>query len=524
VRCFLQRFEFILICEDCTMKTTIVRFLSMLALAMLSACTTIPTDLGRSEVDNLLAERGRSSANMNAEQAPAELLGSLTAEPLTADAAVQIALLNNAGLQATYAELGFAAADVYAAGRIRNPVLSASVLDSSVAGAANQVTLGLALSLTDLLTLPARKRLSEAAFAALRLSLGDAALRTSAATEQAWYDYAAALQIAAMRQQIASAASASEQMAERFFTAGNINARDLALQRAAASEARLQVLHAEADTLTARSSLANLLGLSTAANWTVLDRLPAPPAHEDDLESLIDLAQSSRLDLAAARTQADLQADRLGVVNWTRWLGELELGYEREKESDGSRLTGPGLAWEIPIFTQNRDQQLRAEASMKKAVFEVQRLDLEVDNQVRLSHAELINTRAQIAELRDGLIPQRVESSARAQEEVNFMLMGVFELLAIKQDEYQSYQTYLEAVRNYWLARTDLRLAVGNALPGDQLSPAHISTEELLQVAPQAMNHSSHDNHRSPENAEPGKDNSDEHKHHQHEHPQGEQP
>jgi len=510
------------------MKTTIVRSLSIpavLALTLLSACTTIPPDLGRSEVDSLLADRGRNSAETNSEQALAELLGSLTAAPLTADTAVQIALLNNPDLQATYAELGFAAADVYAAGRIRNPVLSASVLDSSVAGAANQVTLGLALSFSDLLTLPTRKRLSESAFAALRLSLGDAALHTAAATEQAWYDYAAALQIAAMRQQIASAANASAQMAERFFTAGNINARDLALHRAAASEARLQALHAEADTLGSRNSLATLLGLSTAADWNVPDRLPTPPDSEDDVEALISLAQSSRLDLAAARAEADLQADRLGVVNWTRWLGELELSYEREKETDGSRLTGPGIAWEIPIFTQNRDQQLRAEASMKKAVFEVLRLDLEVDNHVRLAHAELINSRAQIAELRDGLIPQRVESSARAQEEVNFMLMGVFELLSIKQAEYQAYQTYLEAVRDYWLARTELRLAVGNALPGDQPnSNTNINTDELLQAAPAELDHSAHGAKQPQDDASPAKDSTDMHKHHQHHNQQGDQP
>ena len=38
--------------------------------------------------------------------------------------AVQVALLNNRGLQATYAELGIAEADVVQAGRLRNPGFS----------------------------------------------------------------------------------------------------------------------------------------------------------------------------------------------------------------------------------------------------------------------------------------------------------------------------------------------------------------------------------------------------------------
>ncbi len=464
----------------------------MATFALLSACTTVPNDLGRSEVDSLLSERGRESADSYSGQDRLELLGQLSADPLTADNAVRIALLNNPALQATYAELGFAAADVYAAGRIHNPVFSASVLNSSVAGAADQITLGLALSFSDLLTLPARKRLSETAFAALRLSIGAAVLQTAAATEHAWFDYAGAQQVAAMRQQITLAASASAQMAERFYVAGNINARDLALHRAAASEARLELLHAESESIAARNRLATMLGLSSAADWQVAGQLPLPPASEDAPESLLSLARSSRLDLAAAQMQVELQADRLGVTEWTRWLGDFELGIERERETDGSRLTGPGMSWEIPIFTQNRDQQLRAEASLKKAIAELQGLDIEVENSVLLAHAELLNRRERTEEYREVLIPQRIESSARAQEEVNFMLMGVFELIAIKQAEYQAYQAYLHATRDYWLARTKLRLAVGNALPGDHNKQPFISTEDLLQTEPASMDHSAH--------------------------------
>ena len=60
-----------------------------------------------------------------------------------------------------------------------------------------------------------------------------------------------------------------------------------------------------------------------------------------------------------------------------------------------------------------------------------------------MAYAELQNTRARVAEYRTVLIPQRVETVARAQEEVNYMLIGIFELLALKQDEYDAYQGYL---------------------------------------------------------------------------------
>jgi hypothetical protein len=48
----------------------------------------------------------------------------LLAQPLTADAAVQLALLNNSGLKASLTELGIAEAELVQAGRLRNPAFS----------------------------------------------------------------------------------------------------------------------------------------------------------------------------------------------------------------------------------------------------------------------------------------------------------------------------------------------------------------------------------------------------------------
>ena len=64
--------------------------------------------------------------------------------------------------------------------------------------------------------------------------------------------------------------------------------------------------------------------------------------------------------------------------------------------------------------------------------------------------------RQRIARLSDETIPLREQIVARTQEQVNYMLVGVFDLIRAKQDEYDAYQLYLEAIRDYWLARIDL--------------------------------------------------------------------
>lgn len=459
-----------------------------LMMLVLIGCASVPADLGRSEVDTLVTDRGFS-----VDAATDELLSSLTAAPLSSDSAVRIALMNNPRLQSTYASLGFGAADVYEAGRIRNPIFTGSLLDSNASGERDQITLGLVTSFTDLITLRARKRLSLGAFAALQQSVGAEVLAVAADAEKAYYEYVGTQQVATLRAQIAKAGALSAALAERYRDAGNLTPRGLAMERAAASAARLIAIEAEAMAYAARTHLAGVLGLSVGDSWQAPAALRLPLETEDDLTTLIGLANDARLDLAAARTRAEVLADQLGVVNWTRWLGELDVGIERERETDGVKLTGPTVDWEVPIFNQHNDALMRANADLQIAVNDVRQTLLDVDNSVRLAYAGLENARARIEEYRTGLIPQRIETVARAQEEVNYMLIGIFELIALKQEEYDAYQGYLEAIRDYWLARADLTLATGAALPSSaRIREQRIDVDEFVRPAPGGMDHSGH--------------------------------
>jgi outer membrane protein, heavy metal efflux system len=205
------------------------------------------------------------------------------------------------------------------------------------------------------------------------------------------------------------------------------------------------------------------------------------------------MARESRLDLAYARAQANVRAQQLGVVNWTRWLGELELGYEKERESGGGSLAGPSLAWEVPLFNQHQDDLLRADTELQIALNEVRRVTTDVDNSVYLAYASVKNARARVAQYRDVLIPQRVEAVASAQRELNYMLIGAFELVDLKQEEYDAQQGYLEAIRDYWLARADLGLATGTGLPSSAtIDGQDVNVESLTEPAHDQMDHSGH--------------------------------
>jgi outer membrane protein, heavy metal efflux system len=466
-----------------------ILLLSVCALA-LSACAALP-EHGREDVAELLQQRGQAAPSSAQRQALLDALGEQPLDPLSA---VRIALVNNPALAARYTRIGFAAADVYEAGRLSNPTWSASVLIPQEPGAGRQVSFGLAQSFTDLLFLPARSRLARGEYEVAKLEVADAALDLAAETERAWHQLAAAWQRFTLREAIASAAQASADLAARFHAAGNINRLELAHEQAEAAQAHLDLLEARTQITLARSALNRQMGFDAAeGRWKIDGGVPPPVPEEDALDTLYRLAEAQRLDLAAARRQVALAADELGVTRRFRWLGEVEVGAEFERESDGARKRGPSLALQLPLFNQGGDRVARGEAHLARAEEELRALEIDITHAVRSAAAEVSVARERLEHYRQTLIPLRESIVARMQEQVNYMLAGPFELLRARREEYEAYEGYLDALRDYWLARTDLARAVGAPLPSAaQAGGAPLDAEQLIQPRESGDGHEHH--------------------------------
>ncbi len=457
----------------------------------LAGCAALPAERGIADVQALIAARGGyqfTAADANTSALVTEKLKA----PLTANDVVQIALLNNPRMRTEYARLGVASAEVYDAGRLTNPRFSAASLNSSATGAADQVSFGLAQSFTDLLLLPMRSRLAKGEFERAKQQAGQAILDLVAEVETAYFNLVGAQQVTVMRRKIARAAHAAADLAQRFFAAGNISARELAQTQAAASTAQLSALQARSESNAARLTLNELLGLGTNVTaWQTGDTLPLPLEREPAIPELLILATQSRHDLAALQQEVALLTDSLRTTRRYRYVGAIEVGVETERETDRSRITGPTLSLELPIFNQGAGKVARAEALVEQAESALHALELKVANAVMLAATRVAAARERAELLRTRLIPQREEVVRRTQQEVSFMLEGQFTLLLVKQQEYDAYQAYLEALRDYWVARTALTREVGTRLPavaavsaGNDHTPSGATTAETPHPPP----------------------------------------
>jgi len=463
-----------------------------LAVIAVAGCATVPSDRGQSDVRQQVTDRGVLWSDAAGDERSA-LVGELLSKPLTSDAAVRVAFINNPRIQTEYARLGLSGADVIQAGRLDNPTLSAAGQTSSRSSDASRYDFGLTQNFAQLLLLNGRTRFSKGEFERAKLDSTQRLLDLAARVQSAYYDAVGATLIAQMRTTIATAATASAELAARFKTAGNINALALAIEQTAASEARLEQERSAADATGAAIVLNELMGLDGDAHWDAVRALPMPVAVEDPLDALQQLAIEERADLDSDRRAVVLLEDALGLTRSYRYIGDVEVGAQYERDTDRNRLIGPSLSLQLPIFNQGQAAVLRAESLLDAARAQARAKELEVSNGVQASNDRVVAARARIDRLANETIPLREQIVARMQEQANYMLVGVFDLLRSKQDEYDSYQQYLEAVRDYWRARVDLAHAVGARLPSDQLIGAAVVVPQVpVEPAAGGVDHSKH--------------------------------
>ncbi|HXE55759.1 MAG TPA: TolC family protein [Tepidisphaeraceae bacterium] len=394
--------------------------------------------------------------------------------PLTVDAAVQIALLNNHKLQATFEELGIAQADFVQAGLLQNPVFSLNVRFPTQPPSKTYLDIGAVENFLNVFLIPARRKIAAAELDRVTARVTDEVLSLAAQTKAAYFDYQAAKQTLELRQTIADASAASLDAATRLRQAGNTTELDYYAKRTQAARATVDVMNAKADVADARERLNALMGVwGRQIEWNIAERLPDLPADEVRPEGLENLAIQNRQDLAAARQDILVQARTYGFTVDTRFFAQADLGLEGERETDGQWRIGPSLAVPVPLFDQGQAAIPRAAAVLRQSQERYAALAVEIRSQVRAARNRMLNARSTASYYHDEVLPTQQHYLEQAQLQYNGMFVSVFQLLEAKRDEIDAAVQYIKALRTYWTSRTELERAVGGRLPpGEPIQPA----------------------------------------------------
>ncbi|MGO9948496.1 MAG: TolC family protein [Steroidobacteraceae bacterium] len=405
------------------------------------------------------AERAKVAAEV------AELL----AQPLSADDAVQVALLNNRGLQASFEELGVSEADLVQSGRLRNPSF-----DLRHASAAGQYDIEetLSFNVLSLLTLPFAHDIEKQRFAEMQDAIVLSVMRLATETREAFIAAVAARESVDYLRQVVAAAETSAELARSMVAAGNWNNIDESRERIFYADAFRGMSEAKMSEDAAREKLTRLMGLPALATGErplqLAQHLPELPQNIENLPDVEATILQNRIDLQMQRLKIDELRRSLKLTNATRFVNVLDAGPARVQQGTRQQPyeTGYVVTLEVPIFDGGSIGVKRSEAIYAQSVDRFAQAAVDARSQIRQAYG-VYRASYDIARYqRDAVVPLRKALAEQSLLRYNASLISIFELLADAREQFLSIDAYNHSVRDFWIAKSELDAALlGNPVP-----------------------------------------------------------
>jgi len=455
-------------------KIAVAALLSLLA----AGCAKFTGDGGMAPVsDSVRREIGKDAAKLSSAEdmrRARERVQGLLSEPLTEDTAVQIALLNNRGLQAAYNDLGISEAEYVQTSLPPNP----AIIVGRTFGTAGFAEIGFQLigNLLAFATLPRKTEIAKREFEEARYRAVATTLSLTVDVRRAYIRALAAQQRLALLEQARQAADASARMMKQLGETGAANKLDQARVSAFYADLSAQVAQARLSVAGTREALNRILGLwGSDLDYKLPPRLPALPAAADTLADVEVEAMRRRVDLIILRYEIVTLAKSVGFVDATRYMSflELGLGYRNEVETnDAGEQTsknryGLELGIVIPIFDTGEARVTTARETYMRAVNRLTERSVNARSEARVAYTTYRATYDIARFYQTRILPLRRQISAEVLLRYNGMLVDVFEVLIEERERIAANVASSDALRDYHLAVADLQAAliVGGTVP-----------------------------------------------------------
>ena len=461
------------------MKTSLMKNLAQRTAAaaaaiialLLTGCASVDFDQAVSDANQTAGAftGGKLAFSRSAAQnaAKSKLADELLSKPLSADDAVQLALVNSPALQTLLAQSWADMLEANQAGRIGNPLFMFERLTFK-----DELELGRVLSfgLLDLLTLPRRQAIAQNRIAQANVQLSVNVVEHVTQTRQAWVRAVASSQVLQYASQINTTAEASAELAKRMQQVGNFNKMQRASQQVFYADSIVGLAAAQHGALAAREALVRQLGLSDAqaVQLKLPERLPDLPKNARTASQVNSTALKQRLDVQLARSQLDAAGKAQGLMLLTS-LVDVELDIIRSTTFDNGGVGGVGQAFakrgyelgiRLPIFDWGNAKRDTMNAQSLAAANRYESTVRRATSQLRESYSAYRTAHDVARHYQNEVVPLRKTMADENQLRYNGMLIGVFELLADTRNQISSVQAAINAYQQFWLADAALNASM----------------------------------------------------------------
>lgn len=388
---------------------------------------------------------------------------------INADTAVQVAIMNNRGLQASFADLGLSSTDLWEVAM--GPIPSVSV---SVSGLAGDVTLALeALVMKSVLDAANRRPQTEIAqirFQQAQLEALSETIALAIETRRAWIEAVGAFEKAALIAEAQNTADSASELASQLGRTGFMSKADQAREHALTAVLAAERSEARLEAQLAKERLIKLMGLfGSPTEVFVPDALPSLPSRPRASADIERLALANRVDLAVGKLELEALAREYRLTGKTRMISDVSLAAGLEAEGiNGSTEVNPALSvdFEIPLYDTGRLSSKRGQMNYLRAANSVAQQAINARAEARMAYKSVTGRHAVARHWRDVVLPLRRTIDEESLKSYSGMITSTFELLEDARDGLEAQIGAAEAKRDYWLAETEVTAAIWGGTAG----------------------------------------------------------
>jgi outer membrane protein TolC len=469
---------------------------------LVAGCASFSPDGGMSEVAQGVGRETGPGIGKNvvkiasveqAQQAKQQVVV-LLAEPLSADAAVQVALLNNRDLQAAYNDLGISEAAFVQASLPPNPGIS--LMNIGGTGVAN-FELRLIGDILSLITLPRRTAIAADQFARARQQAVATTLSLATDTRRAYVRAVSAQQQVGFLDQARGTVDAAVRLNMQLGQAGGGDQLDQAELAAFYAELSARMAQARLTARRERETLIRLMGLwGGDISFNLPAELPPLPSEPESMAAVEIEAINRRVDLIMARYDVAALAKSLSLTEATRYVSMLQLAGIFNSES-ANPLTntntqinrgGAQLDFQLPIFDTGEARTRTAQETYMRALNRLAAKAVNARSEARIAYDTYRGTYDIARFWRDRVLPLRQTVSREvALRYNNGVLAGeglrvdLFRFFVDARVRIGATASALDARRDFYLAAADLQAALSIGGGGSASNEPAASTSTPMQ-------------------------------------------
>lgn len=478
-------------------------FVIILSLAsLLAGCASFSPDGGMNEVAQGVGREtglgiGKNVvkiASVEQAQQAKQQVAALLAESLSADAAVQVALLNNRDLQAAYNDLGISEAAYVQASLPPNPGIS--LMNIGGTGVAN-FELRLIGDILSLITLPRRTAIAGDQFARARQQAVATTLSLATDTRRAYVRAVAAQQQVGFLDQARGTVDAAVRLNVQLGQAGGGDQLDQAELAAFYAELSARMAQARLTARRERETLIRLMGLwGGDISFNLPAELPPLPSEPESMAAVEIEAINRRVDLNMARYDVAALAKSLSLTEATRYVSMLQLAGIFNSES-ANPLTntntqinrgGAQLDFQLPIFDTGEARMRTAQETYMRALNRLAAKAVNARSEARIAYDTYRGTYDIARFWRDRVLPLRQTVSREVALRYNNgvlagegMRVDLFRFFVDARVRIGATASALDARRDFYLAAADLQAALSIGGGGSASNEPAASTSIPMQ-------------------------------------------